>query len=226
MKSKIYGLFLNLMVFCSSVHGADVVSQNKLPDGSQTVSIKIKDLQDGSYAPITASVLAPSAKTTYSAASAAFTPDATPADVCTITGSATKTVMVTKFCLSSIQTTAGVNSWFIKKRSTANSGGTSTDLAEVPHDSNNAAGSATTLNYTVDPTSGTEVGNIWTGKINSPAPGTAGIGGDIGTCVDFSALYGQPVVLRGTGQVLSWNFNLAALPAGLSVHCAMTWTEE
>src|SRR5262245_64634991 len=130
---------------------ADVVSQSNLPDGSRVVKIKYKDLQDGTYAPVYASIDAPAGKTTYSSTSGIFSPDATPADVFTITGSATKTVSITKMCISSVQSTAGINAWYLTKRSTANSGGTSSNLTEIPYDSNNAAATATTLSYTVDP---------------------------------------------------------------------------
>lgn len=223
---KRYVLALIFTLQSAFVYSADVVSQTTLPDGSRVLKISYKDLQDGTYAPIVAVVDTPAAKTTYAATSGAFTPDTTPADVFTVTGSATKTIKVQKMCITTTQTTAGTNAWFITKRSTANSGGTSSNLTEVPLDSSNAAATATTLSYTVDTATGTLVGNVWGGWVDSPVVTTAGIGGLVGTCVDFTDLYGQPVALRGTAEVLAWNFNLATLPPGLSVIATATWTEE
>ena len=54
-------------------------------------------------------------KTSYSAATGAFTPPATPTDMFTITGSATRTIRVISIELSSTQTTAGVNTFFLVK---------------------------------------------------------------------------------------------------------------
>ena len=163
-------------------------------------------------------------KPTYTAASAAFTPGATPDDVFTITGSATKIIYVVRMGISCTQTTAGLNSWFIRKRSTANSGGTSAAVAAVSHDGSNAAASATVLQYTADPTLGTPIGDVWSGWINSPVVTTASIG-EQGVVVPFWVPQGEPIILRGTGSVLSWCFNNAALPAGLSLHCYVTWYE-
>ena len=162
---------------------------------------------------------------TYSACSAIFTPPATPTDVFTITGSGSKTVKVYRMWLSSLQTTAGQNAWYIVKRNLANTAGTSDNLVELPHDSNSAAATATVLDYTVNPTINDTTGKAWAGYIASPAPATAAIG-DYVQQVDFIALFGQPLVLRGVAQVLAWNFDGAALPAGLAVIGGVTWTEE
>lgn len=76
---------------------------------------------------------------TYTAVSTAFTPGTAPQDVFSITGSATMNVYLMHASISTIQTTAGVNAWFLTKRSTANSGGTSATPAIVPLSSNNGA---------------------------------------------------------------------------------------
>lgn len=166
-----------------------------------------------------------SSRRTYVAASAAFTPPATPTDLFTITGSASTTVKVTKMGFSTLQTTGGYNTFIITKRSTANSGGTSANLVEVSLDSANAAATATCLSYTANPTTGTRVGDIWIGRVPSPAAATVGTG-ITEMVVDFGLLYGHPVVLRGTSEVLALNFNGAALPTGLSVVAWVEFTEE
>lgn len=163
------------------------------------------------------------AKPTYTAVAAAFTPPATPTDMVTLTGSATRTIRITRIEFTSTQTTAGVNTIFLVKRSTANSAGTSTALTAVSHDSSNSAATATALSYTANPTLGTTVGNIRATRVLSDA--ITSVSPDV-QLWEFNTLTSQSIVLRGTSQVLAINFNGAALPAGLSVTAAIEWTEE
>ena len=156
----------------------------------------------------------------YRASTTVFTPGATPQDVCTLRGSATKTLLVSRVILSTQQTTAGRNVWHIVKRSTANTGGTSAAMTMVPLDSAAVAATATALTYTANPTAGTLVGRIEVRHVASPAPATATLG-NVASVVDFAA----PVMLRGASQVLGWNFNGVVLPAGLSITCTFEWSE-
>jgi hypothetical protein len=162
---------------------------------------------------------------TYSAVSTAFTPGATPVDVFSITGSATSNVYVLKMGLSALQTTAGINAWFLAKRSTANSGGTSASVGAIPYNSNNPAATATVLQYTANPTAGTLVDYVWGGWVNSAAPATAGVGASQVAEVNFMDMFGQPLSLLSASQVLAWNFKGAALPTGLSVIAYAVWYE-
>lgn len=167
----------------------------------------------------------PGVKASYLAYSAAFTPGATPQDVFTIIGSATKIVKVLRMWLSSTQTTAGVIGWGIVRRSTVNSGGTSAAVTAIRSDLNDPAPTATVLQYTANPTLGTLVGGAFSGFVNSPAPGTAG-SGTVGIFVDFPDSLGKPIVLRSAQDVLGWTFGGVALPAGLSLRVGVVWTEE
>jgi hypothetical protein len=171
--------------------------------------------------------LQPTTKSTYAATSGTLTPGTTPTDIVTLTGSATKTIRVLKFDISSSQTTLGVNTWFLIKRSTANTGGTSTTSTAVPFDSNDAAATATFRNYTVNPTSlGTAVGTIATLKLVSD-PTVGGTPSQVVYTYDFTDNgTAQGIVLRGTTQVFALNFNGAALPAGLVINVNIVWTEE
>lgn len=158
----------------------------------------------------------------YMAASAAFTPGATPQDVFTIAGSATKIVRITRMAISTIQTTAGNNRWALNKRSTANSSGTSAVVAAVPTDSGYPAATAIVRAYTGNPTAGSLVGEGWGGRVPSPtaALSTASLGPDV------QGFARNPfATLRGVAQSLGWNFGGLALPAGLSV-CALVWWTE
>jgi hypothetical protein len=164
---------------------------------------------------------------TYRAASAAFTPGALPEDVFTISGNATTNVYVLQMGLSTTQTTAGTNPWFIKKRSTANTGGVAVTETAVPVQSGNPAATTTVQHYTTTPTGvGTIVGSIWNGWLDSAKIDTAGVTGLEGVVVNFESMLGQPIALLSTAEVLSWSFNAGTLPSGLSVLAWVLWAEQ
>jgi len=165
---------------------------------------------------------------TYDTATLAFIPATIgPQDVFVIQGSATKTVRVTRIRLSGVQTTAGINSWYLLRRQSSSfTGGTQSIDIAVQRDSISPTPTATVFHYagTVNPaTSGSLVGAIRAGKLLSAAP--AGVSND-NIIWDFDDYQTTPIYLRGISQSLCINFNGAALPAGLSIHCAATWTEE
>jgi hypothetical protein len=162
----------------------------------------------------------------YSACSTAFTPPATPTDVFTLSGNAVTNVYVMKMGISTLQTTLGINAWYLLKRSTANTGGTSTTPAVVPFDINDPAASSIARQYSVNPAAlGTLIGTVWEGFVGSPALSTPGVG-DIVQEVNFLDMVGQPLSLLSVNDVLAWNFNGAALPPGLSVLCYAIWYEK
>jgi hypothetical protein len=160
-------------------------------------------------------------RATYSAAVSGLVVANTPTDIFTITGSASKTIRITRISFTGTQTTGTQIRVIVLKRSTANSGGTSTSPARVPHDSNNAAATATVLAYTANPTTGTLVGNIRAAKV---LVGLTTVNSDQ-LIIDFGTRNGQGFVLRGTTQVLA--INLAGVTiAGNSLDISFEWTEE
>ena len=170
-------------------------------------------------------------KATYMASNT-FTPVATPTDLVIIGGSGTKTVRVTSFKITTTNTAAGSQTFFLIKRSTANAGGTFVAGTAVPFDSNDAAATATVGHYTTNPTLGTGVGTIVTARTASPVlvPATfAGIVQDAGyDLLQFMDLTSTSrlVTLRGTAQQLCLNFSGAALVAGQIHAWQIAWTEE
>jgi hypothetical protein len=159
---------------------------------------------------------------TYGTSITAFTPIPSATDIFTITGSATKTIKIKHISLNATQTTAGVIGILLIKRSTANSGGTSTILTNVSYDSLNPASTATVRTYSTNPTLGTAVGTIHSEKLfistttNQPDELTFNY-------VTTSNM--QEISLRGTGEVLSINLNTTTV-AGGSFNIDITWTEE
>lgn len=164
-----------------------------------------------------------SSKTTYSATAVNIAPASSATDVFTITGTASKTVRVLRIGISGVQTTAGVVNVVLAKRSTADTSGTSAAVTAVPHDSGNAAATATVLSYTANPTTGTLVGNVRAGQMLIPAP--ASVAPNIMTIYDFGNLTGQCIVLRGTAQVLAVNLNAVTVTGGSMTYWC-EWTEE
>lgn len=160
-------------------------------------------------------------KATYSASIVGLVAANTATDIFTIFGSATKTIRVTRLTLTGTQTTATQNNFLVIKRSTANTAGTSTTPAAVPHDSTNPAATAVVRAYTANPTLGTTVGTIIARKVY--------IGTATGNSDEFISEFGtrncQAVVLRGTGECLSVNLNSVTV-TGNNLNIRIEWTEE
>lgn len=176
----------------------------------------------GSYGEVQ---LAPSYKTTYAASSPTYTAVASTTDVFTINGSASKTVKVLKiFAEATGAGTNSFNSYYLIKRSAADTGGTSTAVTAVPLDSANAAATATPKRWTANPGAlGASVGQveystIWTSLANS---GTA----PFHQAIFDADKFGQAIVLRGTAETLAVNCN-GATPNSTTVQFTIVWTEE
>src|SRR6185295_897807 len=166
---------------------------------------------------------APSILTSYAAAVVGLVAAATPTDVFTIYGSGTKTVRIIRVEVSATENTAAIRDVVLIKRSTANTGGTSTSPTRVTYDSSNAAATATVLAYTANPTLGTGVGNIRTAKIDVPATNLVGSTDRI--MWTFGDRPSQAVVLRGTSEGLAVNLN-SVTSANNSFDISIEWTEE
>lgn len=126
----------------------------------------------------------------------------TPTDFFGITGSATKTIKVLSIKIyaqeSQLLGSGNIRNMSVIRRSTANTGGTTTAVARVPLDSNYAAATANILAYTANPTVGTTVGNVGAQQLTHPLAST--------TSAQFGMeLLGQPVILRGVAQGLYLN---------------------
>jgi hypothetical protein len=159
-------------------------------------------------------------KATYSAF-ASFT--SANGDIAVLPGSGTKTIRVTRVEVSlSTSGTAAIESITLAKRSTADTGGTSSAMSTVPHDSNFSAATAAPLSYTVAPTAGTLVGQVRGVLFNDQTAAIPGSGTwlwEFGTRPGASA-----IVLRGTAQQLCVNLGTAV--ATQTAQVSFEWTEE
>ncbi len=161
-------------------------------------------------------------KTTYSCSTTAAA--GVVGDTFVITGSATKTVRVTRVSISATSGAAVDVDVSVVKRSTADTGGTSTAVTVAPHDSANAAATATVALYTVVPTPGTTVGSaVRVGKLFAPLATTSAVAATP-LIWDFGNGPKQGIVLRGIAQQLAINLG-SALTTG-SIDIDMEFTEE
>lgn len=172
-------------------------------------------------------------KQSYSAAVVGLVPAASPTDIFTLTGSATKTVRVTRIGItgttdSPVPVALNV---VLLRRSAADTGGTSSSSpTPVPHDSTNAAVSATVLAYTANPTGlGALVGTALRNQkltltlatytaTDFPSPP--------GIVWDFGSRPSQDIVLRGITQVLAVNLNGVSVVGNALLDIDIEWTEE
>jgi hypothetical protein len=165
---------------------------------------------------------------TYGATQKSLVPAASATDVFTITGSASKTVYIHKIIVTGNRTAHAHDLIVLIKRSTANSGGTSSTLTSVSYDSTNAAATAVVRSYTANPTLGTAVGEIYAKRVSFPVQTPSNAQGNGGSVNPWQWIYsdiGQPIVLRGTSQVLAVNLNAVTI-AGGNIQCSIEWSEE
>ncbi len=159
---------------------------------------------------------------TYSASITNLGLAATPSDVFTLTGSATKTIRINTITVTATQTTGAIVNVVCLRRSTANTLGGGVVLVAITMDTNNPAATATGFAYNANPTLGTLVGNIRTKKLFAAA--TSVVNSDA-MVFNFGINNGQPVTLRGVNQVFAVNLNSVTVSGG-SFNIFIEWTEE
>lgn len=189
-------LVFGLLIFLPDLASAQFANQGALPSYRQTYRVGLS-----------------------------LTTAASATDFLTIVGSATKTVAVTRAECNGIGSTAATPEIFALRRSTANTGGTSTTPAPTTMDTNNAAATAVVRAYTANPGAlGTVVGSALN-VARMPMP-LAATGADLTRTNFINAGYtSQPVVLRGVAQTFALNGNGATLAAGAVVDCLIEWIE-
>ena len=161
-------------------------------------------------------------ETAYCGSTPAFTTAASATDIFNFKGSGTKTIYIRKIVWQQATVSStGTIQVYLLKRSTANSGGTSSAITAIPLDSNFSSATASGVYYTANPTTGTSLGTISHCTLISGGviwPGTIHILFD-------STKGGSPIVLRGTSESVSVNFNGVTNGIGDSV-VDIEWSER
>ena len=161
---------------------------------------------------------------TYGAAIAGFTYAANGTDIFTITGSDTKTIKIKHLSVDGTQTNTGARAVSLIKRSSQNTGGTSTVLTNVPYDSINPTSTAVVRYYTVNPTTlGTSLGALHVEKLIVGSANSADSDALVFSTVDAST--SQDITLRSSSEVLAINMN-GVTSTGNSMNIDIMWTEE
>ena len=129
-------------------------------------------------------------------------------DIAVLPGNATNKVLVSRVVVTCTQTTAGIITLQLIKRSAADTSGTSSAMTVVPDYSSYAAGVSAPLVYTANPTTGTAVGNVDTVFLACLATGTA--------APDDIYIFrpAKPIILNGTAEQLAVNLNGATVTGG------------
>lgn len=205
------------------------VATDLLSDSSKSPKVS---LLDGTGSPSPINPARQGNLATYVSSASGYTAYATPQDMLTISGSATKIVRVINMRLLMQSTTGTLITLFFLKRSTANTGGTATNPTGIPLDSASAAATAVLNLYTAAPTPGTSLGTINYQQLLTAATTAAP---SVFQLVALASLlnaqqtpnaFMQPLTLRGVAQSLCINFAGAALPAGSTFGYEVTWTES
>lgn len=174
---------------------------------SASASGDYNELAVGQFGDLTISRLG-TRKRTYSCAFSVVAAAAA-TDVVEIIGSASTTVEISRVTIGGVQTAAGQVLVNLLRRSTAATGGTSTNQTNVPHQATDAAATAVIKAYTANPSTGVLVGNVRATRVplgqstslTSPAVFTFGDNG-------------KPVFLAGVAQTLCVNLGGATITGG------------
>lgn len=170
-----------------------------------------------SFADIT---IKPTSTRTYSVSTAAFTTAASATDIATLSGNASNTAKLLA-CYVTIQLTAGGQcAYFLTKRSTANSGGTSSTDTGIPQDSSDSACVSVARKYTANPTTGTLVGNVANYSLYYDAAHGA-TGQPVTIPLYVANPLAKPITLRGTAESVAVNQN--GVTNGVSTTAQITW---
>lgn len=161
-------------------------------------------------------------KSTYSASIRGVVTAATATDVLVIQGSSTKIIKIRFIGISGTQTGNAVTPIIILKRSTLDTGGTSTTLINVAHDSNDTAATAIIKSYTANPTLGTLVGNVLQEQITF----NNGLASGLEDKIEYEfGVFTKALTLRNANESIAINFNSTTVTAG-SINFTIQWTEE
>ena len=165
------------------------------------------------------------ARTTFSAGVVGLVAAAAATDILTISGSNVqgRKVKVLRIEVSGIATSSAAIAFNVVKRSTANTGGASTNPTAVAHEAiTGLSASCTVTAYTANPTTGTLVGVLQAkrGTLLTSAAGTPASP----TLFDFTTANSKFPTLNGPSEMLALNFN-GQTAAGNALDIFGTWSE-
>lgn len=163
------------------------------------------------------------ARARYCYASFANTPAATPTDIFTLRGSASKIVRVHRIVIGGIAGTAGFLKIALLRRTAANTAGTSSAVTFLKHDTDDGAATAVGTLYTANASALGAGSILHAGRVFLPLVSATG---------SKPLVFGpehwgdQGLVLRGTSEWLAINGQGDTVPASGVLDIDITFTEE
>lgn len=163
---------------------------------------------------------------TYNVTVNDVTPAALATDVLTLSGSATKTISITRIKITADASGACEVDFYAYKRIAPNTGGTVTHPAIVKYDSLNSAPTAVVNLYSANPLV-LGAGTLFAGS-QFIVPGTSGNTWlpVVPVIVDYGTRNNQAIVLRGVNESIAISLNGNTVPAGLGLYITIEWTES
>jgi hypothetical protein len=154
----------------------------------------------------------PARRPAHYSASKKFAASSTTDNAC-IPGNATTDVVLTRIEVTGTQTTAGIVTLEVAKRSTAASGGTSANFTVVPDESAYGSANSTPVSYSgTGPTVGTLVGDL-----DNPQFAFLAAASTTPNDIYIADLLNRPVTLIGTTQSVCLNLGGAVTGGNISV---------
>jgi hypothetical protein len=167
-----------------------------------------------------AQVVAPLERDTFHYVTAPLTPVATATDVLTLSGSASRRVVrVLGVKVTGLATAASAYRVNFIKRLAANTDGTSTNPTPGKANSASSDATATLTLYTANPSALGSGSTLASDLLWLPAAATP-------TAPPGFVMFDDPIVLRGTSELLAVNFGGAAVPSGTSISIEIMWSED
>lgn len=168
-------------------------------------------------------------KPTYSFSVSGFVPSLLATDIFTITGSALKTVKISRITISGTKTAHSHETFSLIKRSTLNTGGVFIARTAASHDSLSPSSLAVLRTYTTNPlVLGVSLGPIYSDNISLPVKTPSNAQGNGGSVVPWEwtkTSSGQPITLRGVTESLAINLAGLTLTGGV-LNISIEWSEE
>ncbi len=164
-------------------------------------------------------------KATYSAVVPDITPAATATDIVVIKGSASKTIRINYIQVTADATNPSVIDFYVYKRSAPDTGGTSSAVTTIAHDSADSAATAVVLSYSANPSALGSGVLIRANHYALPAAASTGYPGAPWS-EEFGKRNDKTVVLHGANEMLAIGLNGQTIPAGTALYVTVEWTEE
>jgi hypothetical protein len=163
---------------------------------------------------------------TYNVSIEDFHPVALATDILVLTGSATKTVKVTKINISASAPNVGRVDLYAIKRTSANTGGTISNPPIVKYDSLNPSATAVVKLYSANPsTLGTGILFAGTQYIIPGSQGNTWLP-NVPLIAEYGTRNNQAITLRGVNESVAISLNGNVIPTGLEMYITIEWTEE